>query len=153
MFSYSVQRGRAINYPLTNFMKRRAYPKVKAVPVSKLKKKLWQLCREITIARYGSTCYTCGKECSGSNRHCGHFIPSSICSASMRYDLDNLRIQCYWCNILKSGNWPAFEEHLIADGFDPNELKRRNRETTGRKYDSLWYQTMIYKYECLLDVM
>jgi hypothetical protein len=73
----------------------------------------------------------------GSNAHTGHFIPSSICSAALRYDLSNLRPQCFACNIHRSGNWPAYEAHLRRDGIDVEELKRRNEETKGRKYDLL----------------
>lgn len=69
----------------------------------------------------------------------------------MRYDLDNLRPGCYRCNIHLSGNWPAYEAHLIRDGIDPNELKRRNQETIGGQYGSLWYQNKIAEYTALLD--
>ena len=132
-------------------MERRAYPKVKAIPITKLKKQLWQLCREIIIQRHGSDCYTCdAHNLSGSNRHVGHYIPSSVCSAHLRYDLDNLRPQCYRCNIHLSGNWPNFETHLLKDGIDPNELKRRNQETIGGKFGSLWYQNKIAEYAALL---
>lgn len=120
--------------------------------VPKLKKELWSLCREIIIQRHGSDCYTCGaKELSGSNRHLGHFIPSSVCSTEMRYDLDNLRICCYRCNIHLSGNWVAFEKHLKEDGIDPDILKRRNYKTIGRKYDILWFKARIEAYKQLLD--
>jgi hypothetical protein len=125
-----------------------ARPKTKTVPISKLKKQLWQLCRAIIIGRHGNTCFTCFRgELAGSNLHVGHFLPSSICSAALRYDLSNLRPQCYRCNIHLSGNWPAYEAHLIEDGIDPDELKRRNRETTGKKYDVLFYKAKIAEYE------
>lgn len=71
----------------------------------------------------------------------------------MRYCLDNLRVQCYRCNIHLSGNWPAYEQHLTADAIDPNELKRRNRETTGRKYDVLFYLSKIKEYEEILAAL
>jgi len=134
-------------------MKRRTPLKKKATDtVSKLKQKLWKVTREIIIKQHGSDCYTCdARELKGSNRHVGHFIPSSICSAEMRYALENLQIQCYRCNIHLSGNWVAYEAHLIKDGIDPNELKRRNRETTGRKYDILFYQRLLEEREAMLD--
>ena len=133
-------------------MKRRAIPKTKVIPVTKLKKRLWQLCREIIFTRHGNDCYSCGaKGLFGSNRQCGHFLPSSICSAAMRYDLDNLRPQCMVCNVHRSGNWPAYEAHLVRDGIDPNELKRRNQQTIGKQYDRLFYQNKIAEYEGLLS--
>lgn len=119
--------------------------------VPKLKKELWQLCRKIIIQRHGSDCYTCGaKELTGSNRHIGHFIPSSVCSAAMRYDLENLRPQCYRCNIHLSGNWPAYESHLIRDGIDISELKRRNQQTIGKKYDVLFYRRLLDTYKSIV---
>lgn len=125
--------------------------KVKS-PLKRLKEQLWKLCREIQIKRYGSNCYTCpAKDLSGSSRHLGHFISSSICSTELRYSLDNLRVQCYSCNIHKSGNWLAYERHLIADGIDVQELKDRNEKTKGKQYDVLWYCGKIEEYEKLLS--
>lgn len=120
----------------------------KKSPLQKAKIKLWTLCREITRARYGNTCYTCGKTgLEGSSWQTGHFISSSICSAYMRYHLDNLRIQCYNCNINKSGNWLAFEDHLEKDGIDTDALKQLNRDTQGLQYDSIWYEEQIEMYQ------
>lgn len=122
--------------------------------VGKLKKELWLLCRAIIIGKYGSDCYTCpALNLTGSNRHVGHFISSSVCSAELRYDLDNLRPQCYACNIHRSGNWPSYEAHLRADGIDVEALKQRNRDTIGRKYDILFYRAKIGEYELLLSTM
>jgi hypothetical protein len=67
----------------------------------------------------------------------------------MRYSLSNLRPQCYACNIHRSGNWPAYEAHLRADGVDVEALKQRNRDTQGMKADSLWYLRKIADYEAL----
>ena len=69
----------------------------------------------------------------------------------MRYDLDNLRPGCYHCNINLSGNWVAYEAHLIVDyGRDyPDQLQKRNEETKGRQYDILWYQNKLEEYKKL----
>jgi hypothetical protein len=124
--------------------------KVRKDTLGKLKLKLWGLCRAIIIGRYGSDCYTCpARNLTGSNRHVGHFISSSVCSAELRFALDNLRPQCYACNIHRSGNWPAYEAHLKRDGIDVEELKRRNEQTKGMKTDSLWYMAKIAEYEAL----
>ncbi len=126
--------------------------KAKKPKVTLIKRKLWDECRRIIRARHGNTCYTCGHGgLEGSNWQTGHFISSSICSVYMRYHLDNLRPQCYNCNINKSGNWIAFEAHLILDfGKDfPEQLKQINRDTTGKQYDILYYQDKLEEYKKL----
>ena len=131
-------------------------PRKRTSPLAKLKKQLWQLCREITIKRDGSDCYTCpSKNLEGSSRQLGHFISSSICSTELRYDLKNLRIQCYACNIHKSGNWLAYENRLIREhGADyVASLKARNEETKGLMYREDWYENKIAEYQELLDNM
>jgi hypothetical protein len=121
--------------------------------ITKLKKDLWQECRRITLDRYPNPkCFTCEREgIEGSNRQLGHFIPSSVCSVEMRYSLDNLRFQCYHCNINLSGNWPAYEKNLtIEKGPDfVNNLKKKNETTKGKQYDILWYQTKLEEYRNL----
>jgi len=121
-------------------------------PLAKAKERLWTLCRELTRSKYGNTCYSCGKEgLEGGNWQTGHFITKSTCSAELAYSLDNLRPQCYHCNINLSGNWVKYEEHLILDkGRDfPDILKKRNQETKGLQYDILWYEQKIKEYENL----
>lgn len=127
-------------------------PRKSKSDLQKLKKALWDECRRITRARHGNTCYTCGKTgLEGSNWQTGHFISSSICSVALRYHLDNLRPQCYNCNINKSGFWTAFEDHLVRDfgkGF-PEILKELNRNTKGLQYDILYYQDKLDEYKRL----
>ena len=124
--------------------------KVRKDTVGKLKQRLWQLCRAIIIQRYGTHCYTCPSQgLSGSSLQVGHFIPSSVCSAALRYDLENLRPQCFACNIHRSGNWPAYEAHLRRDGIDVEALKQRNYDTKGKQYDRLWYLSKIAEYEVM----
>lgn len=127
-------------------LKRTKLKRRSKTPLAKAKLKLWALLREYTILKYGSTCYTCGKEdLEGSNRHLGHFITKSTCSGELAYSEDNLRIQCYHCNINLSGAWVAYEAHLILDHDRDycEKLKKRNQETKGKKYDILFYEKRI----------
>ena len=127
--------------------------KVGKQPISKLAKKLWELCRKIVKATYPHKCYTCGKTLieGTADFHIGHFIPKSVCSTELKYSLDNLRPQCSACNIWKSGNWPAFEKHLIEDKGEQFviDLKKRNIETKGLKYGYFWYEKEIEKLSTL----
>jgi len=127
--------------------------KKKVLTITKLKKDLWQECRRITLLRYPDPkCFTCERAgIEGGNRQLGHYIPSSICSAELRYDLDNLRWQCYHCNINLSGNWIAYEKNLQREKGKnfPTQLKKRNEQTKGRQYDSLWYINKLAEYKAL----
>ena len=131
-------------------LKRTRLARRSKTPLAKAKEQLWQLCREITKARYGNTCYTCGATgLEKSNYQTGHFITKSTCSATLKYDLDNLRIHCFRCNISLSGNWVAFEAHLIVEkgrAF-PDKLKKRNQELSGGDYKLHWYLEQIEIYE------
>jgi hypothetical protein len=121
--------------------------------LSKLKAQLWQLCRQIQIKKYGNKCYTCPNQPTGSGLHLGHFIPSSTCSSELRYSLDNLRPQCYRCNIHLSGNWVVFERHLTSDHGEHfvKELKARNELTKGLMYREDFYIAKIAEYTTLLE--
>ena len=81
-----------------------------------LQKKLWEECKRLTKAKYGTDCYTCGrKTLEKQNIHTGHFIPKGACGANLKYDLRNLRPQCYNCNINLGGNGSAYYRRLVQD--------------------------------------
>jgi hypothetical protein len=67
----------------------------------------------------------------------------------MRYDLDNLRIQCFRCNINLSGNWVEYEKNLKKEKGEqfPEKLKLRNESTKGLSYRSDWYEQYINNYK------
>jgi len=75
----------------------------KPITVTKLKEKVWKECKRIIQNRYGNNCYTCGKYCEGSNRHTGHGKPNGALTLRYKFDLRNLRPQCYHCNINLGG--------------------------------------------------
>lgn len=90
-------------------------------PISKIQRILWEECRRIIKAKYGNTCFTCGKNnLEKSNYQIGHFIPKGSCGANLKYDLRNLRPQCFHCNINLGGNGALFYKNLV--------------ETEGQKY-------------------
>jgi hypothetical protein len=119
--------------------------------VSKLKKKLWELCKQIIRKRYKNTCYTCKKHpLEASNWQTGHFVPSSISGANLRYDLRNLRPQCYRCNINLSGNGAIFYRNLVQDeGQEYVDQLFRDKQII-IKADESWYLEKIAEYEELL---
>lgn len=123
-----------------------------------LKDTLWELCKQITRKRYVKPdgtwdCYTSGKPILlPKNVHTGHFIPSSLCSVELRYDLKNLRPQSYNDNINHSGNPHQFRRNLIANhGIEyVEELETRNEATKGKVYPPEWFKEKIAQYQKLL---
>ena len=122
----------------------------KLQPISKLKRILWSLCREITAKRYSDVCFTCGRKVEGSNRQLGHCIPSSIGGALLRYHLDNLRWQCYNCNINCGGNGALYALNLTKEiGVKRiGEMVLLKRKIT--KADRYFYETKIAEYTEIL---
>jgi len=103
----------------TTPLKRTKLKKVSKSPIRKIQTELWQECRRIIKARYIKNgkyyCFTCDKEIEGSNCQLGHFIPNSVGGALLRYNLDNLRLQCYYDNINLGGNGSEFYRRLLKE--------------------------------------
>lgn len=119
--------------------------------IKKLQDKLWKLCREIIRARYPHFCYTCDRPVEGSNMHCGHFIPKAACPAELKYHLDNLRLQCYHCNINLGGNGGEFYRRLEKKHGKPyiNRLFKAKHDLV--KADKQWYEQKIEEYTDILN--
>lgn len=118
--------------------------------LKRAQKKLWELCKKKTREKYQDSdgayrCFTCGAFVEVP--HTGHIITDSTCSTEMSYSLDNLRLQCYRCNIHLSGNWQAFYQKLGKEYID--NLIKRNNETKGKKYDLMWFKKKIEEYEAV----
>lgn len=125
--------------------------KKKSTPEALLKKKLWELCKNIIREAYGNECYTCDATgLRGSNWHTGHFIPSSICGAYLRYDLRNLRPQCYHCNINLGGNGGMFYRNLVEDIGQAEVDQLFEDKKIVVKADRFFYEDLIAKYTPLL---
>lgn len=94
---------------------------MKKPTITQVQKKLWIQCKRIVrdIYKRGDgtfDCYTCDqKNLVGSNCQTGHFIAKSVCGAYLKYDLRNLRIQCFRCNCNLSGNGAIFYRNLVRD--------------------------------------
>lgn len=115
---------------------------------AQLKKKLWELVKQACRKKYGNVCYTCDKRgLEGSNWHTGHFIASSVCGATLRYDLRNLRPQCYYCNIHASGNGAEFYRRLVLnEGQEYVDQLFRDKQKV-IKADVIWLMNKIKEYK------
>ncbi len=132
-------------------MKRTVIKKVSKQPISKIQKKLWELCRQIIKKKYGNVCYTCGKTgLEGSNWHIGHFIPKAACGAYLKYDLRNLRPQCYHDNINLGGNGSAYYRNMVErEGQEYVDKLFEDKNVTVKAYDH--YLILIDKYTEILS--
>lgn len=115
----------------------------------KLQDKLWKECKRIILNKYGNTCYTCGHtDLVGSNCQLGHFIPSGACGAFLRYDLRNLRIQCYHCNINLGGNGAEYYRRMVEEvGKKETEKLFKDKNKTVKAHDH--YIKILKEYEIL----
>lgn len=96
------------------FKKKVKTSKSKVVPISKLKMKLWAVCAKFIKERDGGVCFTSSVRVEGSNAHCGHGKPSSICNAILRYHPYNLHTQSMVENIHHSGNGGEYYRRQVS---------------------------------------
>lgn len=86
-----------------------------------MENKIWQLTKTVLRNMYRNhdgtyTCFTCGKVITqNKDAHTSHFIPRATCGLFLRYNLRNLRICCYHCNINLGGNGAYFYKNLILE--------------------------------------
>lgn len=78
--------------------------------ISKLKEELWEVTSRIVRLTWNS-CYTCKKYLEFKDRSAGHFWTKGGHS-SVKFDFDNLRVQCVTCNNWKSGNLAEYAVRL-----------------------------------------
>jgi hypothetical protein len=122
---------------LTKPLKRSRLKKVSKVPISKLQRQIWELCKQIIRKKYGNVCYTCGATgLTASNWHTGHLFPKASLGAYMKYDLRVLRPQCYKCNIHHGGAGAVFYAKMLEEnGAEYMNLLTRDRQVTVKAYD------------------
>lgn len=115
--------------------------------ISTIQNKIWELCKQITRKRYGTTCYTCGKvELSGSNQQTGHLWAKASVGAYLKYDLRILRIQCAVCNLFQGGRGADFYKRMLKEiGKEKMEKLEKDRQVTVKAYDH--YSKLLVEYE------
>ncbi len=118
--------------------------------ISKIQRKLWQLCKEIIRKQHGNACYTCGASgLTGSNWHTGHMWPKASLGAWLKYDLRVLRPQCYNCNINRGGMGADFWVRMVREnGQEYMDNLKSERQVTVKAYEH--YISLIPKYEFIL---
>lgn len=96
-----------------------------------LDKRVSEICRSRGSLNGWNWCYTCGKQLPIKELDCGHFISRRFIGT--RFDLDNVRPQCRFCNRNLHGNLDVYEvklrRELGLEKFD-NLLERKNKRLT-----------------------
>lgn len=96
--------------------------KTKKISVSKLHKLVWAECRRVQLERLPHDCYTCpAKNLTGANLQLGHGQSKGSLPLEFKYDLRNLKWQCFFCNIHGQGCQELF-------------LARLENEVAGREF-------------------
>src|SRR3990167_2205596 len=119
-------------------------------PLRKLQDEIWQHCRRIIKSRYilldGTyRCFTCDKPIEGQNCQLGHFIPNSVGGTLLRYNLDNLRLQCYYENINLGGNGSEFYRRMVLENgqeFVDNLFKLKYATAKAKEH----YENLLKEY-------
>lgn len=116
-------------------------------PISKIQRQLWEECKRIIRSRYPNKCFTCDRQnLEGSNMHTAHFIPKASCGAYLKYDLRNLRICCYHCNINLGGNGSMFYRNLVStEGQSYVDKLFSDKNITIKAYD--YYLKLLDEYK------
>lgn len=117
--------------------------------IKKLRGTLWKLCRQYAMLKYPHVCYTCGKRLKAgtSNMQLGHMFPSASCGAFLRYDMRNLRWQCFHCNINLGGNGAEFYRRMTQEVGESAIKKLCQERNLITKTDRFFYEKYIDLYQ------
>jgi hypothetical protein len=118
-------------------MKRTKLRKASKLPISRLQRQIWELCKQIIRAKHGNICYTCRQtNLSGSNWHTGHMWSKASLGANLKYDLRVLRPQCYNCNINRGGMGADFYRRMLNEiGQEEIAKLEADRQVSVKAYD------------------
>lgn len=118
-------------------MRKSRLKKTSKQSISKIQRELWEHCKRIIRAKYGNTCYTCGRGgLEGSNWHTGHLYAKASIGAYLKYDLRVLRPQCYFCNINCGGRGADFIENMrLIEGNAYVDAIIADKNKTVKAYD------------------
>lgn len=130
-------------------MKTTKLAKKSKLSISKIQRQIWEECKRIIRRDYGNTCYTCGKGgLEGSNWHTGHLWAKASLGAYLKYSLDVLRPQCYFCNINCGGQGAIFYKKMLDEkGKKFMEQLEKDKQVTVKAIDH--YIEILAKYKAM----
>lgn len=121
-----------------------------------LKAKVWEECKRITRLRYVRpdgmwNCYTCDRLIDEpAKAHTGHFIPSGNCGGFLRYNLDNLRIQDYFCNVNLGGNGAEYYKRMVEEVGQKSVDQIFRDKNKLIKLDCVYLQNLVDEYGSII---
>ncbi len=135
----------------TKPLKRSKLAKASKVPISRLQRQIWELCKQIIRKKYLNSCYTCGQsQLTGSNWHTGHLWAKASLGSYLKYDLRVLRPQCYNCNINRGGAGADFYAKMLQEiGEEKMEQLQKDRQVMVKAYDH--YIKILPEYKQILE--
>lgn len=111
---------------------------------------LWVRLSRATEDGYG-TCYTCGHQAHYKKLQAGHYVSRYV--KQLRYEVDNVKIQCPMCNIWKRGDLLTFRENLVRDLGEPRVLELEAKRKELFKPTRTFYEEKISHYKALLETL
>ncbi len=125
----------------------------KAPTLSKLKKELEALQKQIVIKLYGRDCFTCpAKDLEGMSCQLGHVPwPRSDLGPKAKFDPRFTRVQCFRCNINLGGNGAKALQRMIDEGIDTKAMRKESDAEKGKLVPLQWYKDEILRYKSLLE--
>lgn len=118
----------------------------KKLSTSQLKKKLWAVVSKRIKERDKNVCFTSGRAVEGSNSHCGHGLPSSVCGGRLRYHPKNLHCQSYHENVNLGGNGTIYYQRQVSKYGKEVVDKLYQLQNRFIKVDNIFYLAMIELY-------
>lgn len=95
-------------------------------------------------------CYTCPKKAPIKSMQNGHYVSRSV--RKLRWEPDNMRPQCYGCNIMNGGQPITFRENLLKELGEPYVLYLESLRHELFKPTDEWLVTQIEAYTKLVDL-
>jgi hypothetical protein len=120
--------------------------------ISRLKKELEALQKQLVIKTYGKDCFTCpSKSLEGKNCQLGHVPwPRSVLSVQAKFDTTHTRIQCMPCNIHRGGMGAVALKRMQDEGIDTEAMWQKSLQERGKPVPRLWFEEQIQTYTSLL---
>ena len=97
------------------------------------------------IHKTSDTCITCGKDMRNRRKNAGHFVDRE--HLSLRWNFNNVHLQCVYCNHHRSKNEMImlYEEALVEMGIDTAAIKKQRHKIV-KISEKAFVEMVVYLY-------